>query len=230
MSQVAERPCTHEMVVVHRVFRREYALAPAMVAAVAHGDVVRAEVVSAHLVELGSTLHHHHSGEDDLVWPRLLERAELSEELVTRMQGQHERVSALLDRVGALVPAWRATADAVVRDELAEVLRRTAQQLSEHLDEEEREVLPLVAEHLTVAEWNELGERGMASTPRSRLLVLLGHILEDASEDERRLLLSLAPLPARLAYRLVGRRKWRREVALLRSDLDVPAQRRPDDA
>ena len=86
-------------------------------------------------------------------------------------------------------------------------------------------MLPLVAQHPTAAEWDQLGGRGMASTPKARLLVLLGHILEDATEQERRMFLSLAPAPARLLHRLVGRRRFEREVALLRRDVVVPQQR-----
>ena len=55
--------------------------------------------------------------------------------------------------------------------------------------------------------------------------MLLGHILEDATEQERRMFLSLAPAPARLLHRLVGRRRFEREVALLRRDVVVPQQR-----
>ena len=228
MAQVAERPYVQEMVIVHRVFRREFRLAPEMVGRVAEGDVGRARVVTAHLVELTSVLHHHHSGEDELVWPRLLERAELSEALVARMQEEHERVAALLHRLDELVPAWGRSASAELRDELVRVLREVSVELEAHLDEEEREVLPLVEQHLTAQEWGELGERGMASMAKPRLLVLLGHILEETTPEERKHFLSLAPLPARLGFRLLGRRQHAREVAVLRQGLTLPAQRAGD--
>jgi hemerythrin-like domain-containing protein len=224
-NEAAVRPDVHEMVMVHRVFRREYRLAPRIVAAVAAGDVARARVVVAHLTEMGSMLHHHHAGEDDLVWPRLEQRAHVDGDLVVRMQGQHEHVAALLHRVEVLLPVWGATADATPRDELADVLSQVSAALDEHLDEEEREVLPLVEQHLTAEEWSELGERGMASIPKPRLLVILGHILEEADEQERRRFLALAPSPARLAYKLIGRRKYEREVAELRREISVPQQR-----
>jgi iron-sulfur cluster repair protein YtfE (RIC family) len=58
----------------------------------------------AHLVEMVTMLHHHHAGEDELVWPRLEQRAELSDDLVARMEEQHAQVSVLLDAVDALLP------------------------------------------------------------------------------------------------------------------------------
>ena len=36
-----------------------------------------------------------------------------------------------------------------------------------HLDEEEREILPLAARHITQAEWDELGEHGIVAMSRS---------------------------------------------------------------
>lgn len=224
MSQVAEPPDTHEMVIVHRVFRREFGLAPHMVAAVAGGDVAQAQAVTAHLTEMGAMLHHHHTGEDELVWPRLHERTELDRELLARMEQQHEAVGALLRRADDLLPRWGASTDIALRDELADVLARLSQQLDAHLDEEEREVLPLIAQHMTVEEWGELGKRGMAAIAKPRMLVILGHILEDASPEERATFMLKAPPPARVLFKLVGRRKYQREVAGLRAG--IPQQRR----
>ena len=225
MSQaVAARPDVQEMVVVHRVFRREFRLAPQIVRAVAAGDAARAQVVGAHVTEMSEMLHHHHTGEDELVWPKLDERAELSRDLVGRMEEQHERVGALLATVGELLPQWTASADAALRDRLADTLQDLSTQLDAHLDEEEREVLPLIREHLTAEEWAEIGQRGMAGIAKPRLLVVLAHILEDASDDERAQFLHRIPPPARLAYKVIGRRKHGREVAVLRSGV-VPQQR-----
>ena len=220
---VVDKPDTQEMVVVHRVFRREFRLAPQIVRQVADGDVGRAGVVVAHLTEMGTMLHHHHSGEDELVWPRLNERAHLSAELVSRMEEQHDQIGLLMQRVDELLPRWAASASATVRDELEAVLTELSPALEAHLDEEEREVLPMIQQHLTRQEWDELGERGRAGIPKPRMLVVLGHILEDTSAQERKTFLGQAPPPARLLYRLVGQRKFDREVAVLRRD--IPAQR-----
>src|SRR5947207_7293442 len=102
MTTAAERVDTHEMVIVHRVFRREFRLLPVMVRLVPAGDRDRATVVAGHAADKTSTLHHHHTGEDLLLWPKLLARARPRAELVQRMQAQHERVAVLLDRVDVL--------------------------------------------------------------------------------------------------------------------------------
>ena len=115
----AVRPSTQDMVIVHRLFRREYRLAPQMVRAVPAGDTARAAVIGAHLTELNEMLHHHHTGEDELVWPKLHERASLQDALITRMEREHEAVEALLTQSGEELARWTATADAAAGEQLA---------------------------------------------------------------------------------------------------------------
>ena len=55
---------THDMVLIHRVFRREFGLLPAAIGAVTTDDRDRAAVVAAHAREQIDFLHHHHRNED----------------------------------------------------------------------------------------------------------------------------------------------------------------------
>ena len=56
-------------------------------------------------------LHHHHGGEDRLLWPRLLQRVgEESAPIVPLMEAQHESISAQLDEVERLRTPYAATA------------------------------------------------------------------------------------------------------------------------
>ncbi len=212
---VADRPQTWEMVVVHRFFRREFGALPALVRGVPAGDVARAAVVLAHLRELTETLHHHHSAEDELVWPLLLERVDLERPLVLRMEEQHERVAALLERAQVQAGAFGQDGSPAAGEALAVTLTSLSAALEEHLDDEELQVLPVAERHMTLAEWDAVGERARASLPKDRVLVLLGHLLEGCSPEEARRVLGHLPLPARLAWRLVGRRAYRAERAVI---------------
>jgi hemerythrin-like domain-containing protein len=226
MAQAVDaRPDTRDMIIIHRVFRREFRLAPQLVARVAAGDRARAQEVARHLAEFTEMLHHHHTLEDELVWPKLRARAELSGELVDRMEAEHAVLGTLLERLGEQLAEWAGTVDEPTRYRVAETLLLTHEALTAHLDGEERDVLPLCRDHLSVAEWAELGARGAASTPKRRRMAILGHILEDATPDERELFLSHVPAPARLAWKVMGRRGHEREVAGLRRGV-VPQQRR----
>ncbi|MEV8376273.1 hemerythrin domain-containing protein [Kribbella sp. NPDC056861] len=202
-------PDTHEMVIIHRVFRREFRLLPDLIEQVTVGDTARAALLTEHLGDVVASLHHHHEGEDDLLWPPLLQQATLEAELIHRMEAQHHSLSATLDQIDKLSPAWAATANQADRDALAAAVRQTAATLELHLVEEEREILPLVREHLTVEQWGKLGERGAKSIDDKRKrLLFLGMILEDCSADEAQAFLARMPAPVRLLWKLVGRRMY----------------------
>jgi hypothetical protein len=62
---------TLDIVLVRRVFHREFRDVLALIEDVQAGDVARARVVGDHVVFLVSALHHHHMAEDELVWPTL---------------------------------------------------------------------------------------------------------------------------------------------------------------
>ncbi|MEU1477001.1 hemerythrin domain-containing protein [Streptomyces sp. NPDC005760] len=223
----SQRPYTHEMVVVHRVFRRESALLPRMVRAVPDGASERAARVAAYLDDYVSGLHHHHSLEDELIWPLLRARSAAAEDevLVARMEEQHGRIDRTLAAVAQWAPQWRRSADSVAGQELALALEEHRLALLDHLDDEERLVLPLVAEHLTVEEWDLVGRRGLEQLPKDKVMFAIGAILEDATEDERAYFLGKAPLLGRLAWKLVGRRRYATACHALRAPLAGEAGR-----
>ncbi|WP_225860344.1 hemerythrin domain-containing protein [Streptomyces triticiradicis] len=208
VSSTAGRPHTHEMVVVHRVFRRESATLPRLVRAVPDGDTARAARVAGALRDYTMGLHHHHHAEDELIWPLLRDRAPLDEERVGRMQLQHEEIDRTLTAVAEWLPVWERSADRISGEELALALDAHRTALLAHLDEEERSVLPLVAEHLTVAEWDLVGERGMDGIPKNKRMLALGAILEEATPEERAYFLGRVPLIGRLLWRSLGRRQY----------------------
>ena len=162
-----QRPDTREMIVVHRVFRPEIDPLARMVRAVPAGNTARARHIAGHFADYQLGLHHHHTGEDDLVWPLLLARVDLEADTVLRMEAQHETVAGTLDEVARHVPAWVSAPSAETGDPLADAITAHGEALREHLADEEQHVLPLIAEHLTVAEWAQLGERFVRDRPRT---------------------------------------------------------------
>ncbi|WP_308114151.1 hemerythrin domain-containing protein [Streptomyces brasiliscabiei] len=216
----AERPYIHEMVVVHRVFRRESALLPRLVRAVPDGGTARAKQVAEHLRAYVGGLHHHHALEDELVWPLLHARAAQDDALVSRMEAQHHRIDESLLVVADWTPAWERTADRIAGEELALALDAHRTALLEHLDDEERLALPLVAENLTVAEWDLVGTRGLEEVPRNQIFIALGALLEEATAEESAHFLGKAPLIGRLLWKVVGRRQYAAARRAIRGPLD----------
>jgi hypothetical protein len=94
-----------DMVMAHRAFRREFRLAPAAVRRTTPGDRRHARRVAAHLRGLTRALHHHHDGEDRLLWPRLHARVPHEPgRTVAVMEDQHEAIAALLASAAAELP------------------------------------------------------------------------------------------------------------------------------
>lgn len=207
---------THEMVVVHRALRREARLLADLVAAVAPGDTARARVLAGHFRDYRLGLHNHHSGEDELLWPLLLARVDLDAEVVLRMEAQHERVAATLGRLDAAMAAWEESAGADERDVLVAALVEHRTVLDEHLDDEEDNLLPLAARHLSVQEWQALGEHLVANTPKLTLFTLFGLVLEDADAGERAMILAGLPRPVRMIWHTLGRPRHARHMRRVR--------------
>ncbi len=98
------------------------------------------------------------------------------------------------------------------RDELAHTLAEASSALDEHLDDEERHLLPLVPGNVSVPEWDALNERARTGNPPRSLkqaLVLMGFALEDATPQERTAFMGKVPWPGRILWKLLGQRQYR---------------------
>jgi iron-sulfur cluster repair protein YtfE (RIC family) len=206
----------HDMLVAHRAFRREFTLAPRIVRDVAPGDTARAALVADHTTLILDGLHLHHSSEDELLWPKLLDRCPPDAALVQRMEAQHERVELHTERLRTALQRWRVEARPAVTEEVASTLDALRDALLEHLGEEEREILPLAARHVTQAEWDQLGQHGLGRMKKAELPLMFGMVLEEATPEETAELLSLVPAPVRLLTRFVFLPRYRRYVRTMR--------------
>ena len=135
------------------------------------------------------------------------------------MAEQHDYIAGVLDHAAEIMPHWTRTGGRSEGRQLAAHFDDVSAALDQHLLQEETEVLPVVERHITAEEWAELARRGMASIPNNRLLVFLGYILEEATPEEQDRFLAKVPMPGRVAYRLIGQRKYARERDTLRATL-----------
>jgi hypothetical protein len=146
-------------------------------------------------------LDNHHSAEDDDLWPVL--RGELFD------PGDLASVDAMVEEHRQIPPAL-AGVDAALRGggELTAPVELLSAVVLDHLAHEEREVLPLIEQHLTRAQWRVFlhKERGRRS-PRERP-EFLTWILDDAGEQDAAAVLAEMPPPARLVYRRVLRPRY----------------------
>ena len=183
-----------EMLIVHDVFRREFALMPGLIGTVAPDDHHRAELVADHIDGLTSLLHRHHHGEDANVWPLLVDRCADSAALTGSMHDQHEQLSAHLDAANAALGVWRANATADSGHRLVDALDRALSSLQQHLDDEERYVVPLMEQHISAAEWDDFVQKGSADADPAQLPLQFGMLMYEGDPEiiER----ALAAMPA----------------------------------
>lgn len=153
-----------------------------------------------------------------MTWP-LLARVELEADLVRRMAAQHDEIDQGLSAIRDLLPQWRRTAQTGPRDSLAELLDESRTALLRHLDDEERHVLDLIAEHLT------RGRVGRGRTTRhgrgrtQQAPVGAGRDPGGRDAAERHYFLGKVPVVARLLWALVGKRQYARRAGRVRSML-----------
>jgi hemerythrin-like domain-containing protein len=173
-------------------------------------------VVADHVDLLTRTLHHHHTHEDELIWPKLLQR--VPEELapiVRLMEAQHGRVDALIAEIDEIRPRWAVTGGAADRDRLADLLDQLYVHLSEHLDAEEERVLPIIARNITEEEWHEVGERARTSNRKDQMSLVLGMLQHDGDPEAIAMMLAAAPAPVRFIVPKLSRRAFRKHALLI---------------
>ncbi len=186
MSDAHELPLadTSDMIGLHQVFRDALGAAPTLVAGVAPGDQARADFVANHYVNVLSLLHAHHDGEDELMTPRLLQRCPDQTETISRIASQHASVVDAIAAAEASLAAWQADASQPNRDRAADRLAHLRTDLTPHLDEEEREILPIASSCINVAEWGQLPEHGLKSFTGDKPWLIIGLIQDQMTAEQ----------------------------------------------
>ena len=211
-----EGPAAREMPIIHRIFRRQFAEVRALVQDVPADDATRVAAVADHLRFLLDGLHMHHTTEDDLIWPKLLDRAGLEAPLVERMEEQHQQIDASVAELRAAMSAWRSDPMPATSSALADRIGEFLVVLEGHLDEEEQVVVPMIDRHLTEAEWQEVGQRGFEKFTPAQRWIATGQLVEVATPEETAMMFGKLPPPVKVLWHLIGKRKYRRYITSVR--------------
>lgn len=205
---------TSDMPAVHNVFRESLASAPKLIDSTT-GDDARRAMISNYYANLIDFLKVHHDGEEELVFPVLIERAPDQRGILDKAAADHQTVVGLMSAVDDHIEIWQASGDAGaqgVLDALA-ALRAT---LIPHLDEEEAEIVPLAATHMNAAEWGQLPGHAMGHFQGDKVWLILGLIRENFTQQQRDMMLAHMPPPAREMWETVGERSFNELIAQVR--------------
>ncbi|MHA3700544.1 hemerythrin domain-containing protein [Jatrophihabitans sp. YIM 134969] len=214
-ATTTDRPLVdvRDMLVVHTALLREFRLAPAAVARTSPDDRRQVGRVAAHLTLLLDLLHHHHAGEDELLWPLLVERVPPSvRAVVDQAEAQHADIDAALTDVRSELGPWVAGPDPAGGERLAGHLDKLHTVLREHLDLEERALLPHAAALLTEQEWHAIGAAAVEALPRPLLPLVFGMFAYEGDPVVLRSMLAQAPAVPRLLLPRIAPRVYARRA------------------
>jgi hemerythrin-like domain-containing protein len=206
-----------DMAIVHRTFRNVFDESARLVRANPSPSAERVTFLADH-VDFGlSMLHHHHSSEDELLFPLLLRRAPERAASTERVEHEHQQIAVAVDSVSQACGAWRRYPSAATGESLGHALDELNALLTQHLDDEERDVVPLAAVTLTQEEWDAMGAHSRAGIPRSKMPVAFGMLTEPLDDADRAYMKSHLPAPIRLLYPVLIQRPWTKYATTLRT-------------
>jgi hemerythrin-like domain-containing protein len=172
-------------------------------------DRKRAVAIADYITDFCDSIHHHHSAEDDVLWP-VLERAAGAHVDLTELTDDHAVLDPKLSRVREGAAALKS--GHTVSPELAADLADLRDTLHEHIADEERTIVPLIKQYVSDDEWNRVeaairkrGAKMSFEVPR-----ILAVSTDDELAEARRegglpvaLMIKLMPLPFRRRESLV---------------------------
>lgn len=218
-----ETPDLTSWLLIHQAMRQTSDRLAVALADLDEGDRDRARALARWFRGFDGELHHHHSVEDDIVFPALAARVpSYQPDCGDEIEADHQRLDELLcelrsslaamaDRGEWGLPLGRARA---ASSELAELLQR-------HLELEDRDVLPVVQRHFTKAEFDAMHEQASKSLSLGQARFTVPWIMCEIDADQRARLWAEAPLVLRLVHRASRRGYARLAAAALGQPLAV---------
>lgn len=199
---------TQDMVFIHRVFTEAFGNADRYV------TEEKFEVATRYYQAVLNFLLQHHGAEDEILWPRLIERSAIDAERVKMGVAQHESINAALYKLCDQLAAWKAGPSETHAALFREALKSTAPIVAEHLQYEESVLLPICEANIEVEEWRQLPGYALRGLSGEDLMMTLGLVMEQFNEKFLNIMNTNMPAPLKAAYYPQGEQ-------LVRSTLDA---------
>jgi len=154
-------------------------------------------------------LHHHHTVEDEQLWPlvrRSWERSQDASDVLTAMEDEHELVDPAIAAVDA---AFASGQDA------REPLHRLRSHLLNHLAHEEAEAMPLITAVVSPRDWDRFGAVQARSLGLRGAAEFFPWLLRGMDDVRTERVLGVLPPPLRWAYRRRWQPRWAARSAAL---------------
>ncbi len=207
---------TRDMKFVHDAFRRALGDAPEQIASLEGGDAAKAQNFASYLAEVLWLLHAHHGGEDELLYPLLVERAPESKDVYSRMETQHTAVASKITAAQEAAERFGSSGSKEDGEALAMACASLRDEVASHLAEEEEEVVPIASRSVTPEEWGALPAHVLSQYSGPRLWLPLGIATEMFPDDLRAQVFAHVPPPVSEMWFGFGQEAFTTEMATIR--------------
>jgi hemerythrin-like domain-containing protein len=205
---------TRMMGIVHSALRRDLVRARLVLEGPAPLTGERRTALADHVQWLMDFLHHHHSNEDDGLFPLVLEKNPAAGELLGVMDADHHRIAPRILELDVAARSYRSSATGSDAALLAAVKGLLAD-MCPHLEREEREMMPVVSETITNGEWRAW-EDAFTKVKSMKQLADEGHwLLDNLDPVHRDFVVHLVPaVPRFILINFLGG-PYKQKAALL---------------
>jgi hemerythrin-like domain-containing protein len=165
-------------------------------------------IIGSRWTAYAALLHEHHHNEDDSIFPALVAAKPDMNALVTRLGDDHQQLIAAMESVDAAIAAFDASPDRAHQKTLHDALVAVRDLFFPHLDTEDEQILPAIAESIPPKEWERLDKAALKEIPRQYLptaVAALDEVIRDLPKEEQP---PPPPLPIRLMLALSWRKKY----------------------
>jgi len=146
----------------------------------------RADAIARYTELMCESIHHHHTMEDDVLWP-VIEASAGSIVDLTELTEDHAALDPRLEIIAHRATAFRvAGGERRIAALLAAELSDLYNLLSEHIAEEERDIFPVIQQHVSVDDWQAVEK----TAQRTGRLTFDGPRTVGASTEEERAILA----------------------------------------
>jgi hemerythrin-like domain-containing protein len=215
----------------HRAMRMDAERLRALVASARPADAARLTALAAWYAKYEGAIHDHHTAEEAVVYPALLERDPTFADADGELEGEHRVLADRLAVTGQCLRALPAAAGGGRWERELEDAVHAAEALEDilavHLPHEEDVAFSRYRREFTAEEFTALGAAAW-KVVGTRSVVFAGPwVLDHATQEERAELLAAQPLLLRVLYRLALRPTYERLARPLRASAP-PASQRPE--
>jgi hemerythrin-like domain-containing protein len=155
-----------------------------------------------------AVLHHHHHIEDDVIFPALIAARPGMGELIKHLELDHQELISKMDAAESAVAAFEEQPDSAHLERTHDALVAVRDMFFPHLDIEDAQIIPAIAEAIPPKEWDKMDEDALKSVPKEQLPLAVGaldEIMRGMPDAERP---PPPPLPVRLMLAVSWRKRW----------------------